>query len=144
MKIPEELRDAAKEEVEIREFISSEDERHDPSNILKLNGKYYVWFTEHTNKIRGWYSNSCIKYATSIDGYDWKIQGVAISGGNKGEWDEKGTLSAYVVPLDDKYYMFYTGVGPEFEDRLKDKTGIGYVVADNLEGPWIKHNKPIL
>jgi predicted GH43/DUF377 family glycosyl hydrolase len=142
--VPKELAEATKEKVVLDVFISPEHERHDPSNIIKHDGKYYVWFTEHPKGTSGWAKSSTIQYATSSDGYDWTIEGTAVSHGQPGEWDEQGTLTAYVVPNEGKFHLFYTGVGPEFKERHNSKTGIGYAIADSPEGPWDKCAEPIL
>jgi beta-xylosidase len=141
--IPPELRNATKEPVVIDEFISPAHERHDPSNIIRYDGKYYIWFTEHLKDSDG-FIGCYMLYATSSDGYDWNIQGKALGAGGKGDWDEKGALTGYVVPHDGKFYLFYTGVGPEYTDRMTCKTGIGYAVADTPDGPWERCDAPIL
>lgn len=142
-RIPRELLDAAREPFVIDEFVSPENERHDPSNIIRYDDKYYIWFTEHPKGSSGW-AGCYMMYATSADGYDWKIQGKAIDAGGPESWDAKGALTAYVVPHDGRFYLFYTGVGPDFVDRQSSKTGIGYAVADTPDGPWQKCDAPIL
>jgi hypothetical protein len=141
--IPKEIREASREPYLIDTFISPTLERHDPSNIIRYNDTYYMWFTEHPKGTDGWHDCYMV-LATSKDGYDWTIQGKAIGQGKKGDWDEKSALTAYVVPHDGKYYFFYTGAGPDFTDRATSKTGIGYAVADTPDGPWEKCPEPIL
>lgn len=133
-RIPRELCDATKEPYVIDEFISPEHERHDPSNIIRYDDKYYVWFTEHTKASFG-YDTCYVMYATSTDGCDWRIEGKALSAGGPGDWDERYAYTAHVVPHDGKYYLFYTGKRAE-----SSKPCIGYAVADTPEGPCSTHN----
>jgi predicted GH43/DUF377 family glycosyl hydrolase len=138
-----ELKDASREPFVIDEFVSPELERHDPSNIIKYNDKYYIWFTEHP-KSTSWHEGSAfISYATSVDGYGWKIHGPVLAPPQSGSWDEKGAITAYVVPEDGKYYLFYTGGAADFIAG-QSKTGIGYAVADTPDGPWKRCDTPIL
>jgi len=142
--IPPELKNAKKERVEITGLGQHESlERHDPSNIIRYDGKYYVWYTEHKLG-SGWLNTPYIQYATSKDGYHWEIQGTALSKGKPGDWDEKGVLTSYVVPFEGRFYLFYTGLGPDFVDPERSKKGIGYAVAESPDGPWIKSKHPVL
>ena len=67
--------------------------RRDPSKVLKIDGKYYVWYTRrHTKEYPVWPPDTSdeenpsadwdlaeIWFATSNNGFDWKEEGVAIS-----------------------------------------------------------------
>jgi len=122
-------------------------ERHDPSNIIRHNGTYYVWFTEHPVG-SGFLEHPSIEYATSTDGIHWAIQGTALRAGPDGSWDARGVLTPYMVPWQRRYYMFYTGVGKDMvsmEDVSRIPRGLGYVVADIPDGPWRREqNEPVL
>ncbi len=64
--------------------------------------------------------------------------------GPKGSWDENNAACAMVFKDDDnKYYMFYSGIGyPPLDTEAWD---IGFAVADSPLGPWKKYdNNPVL
>ena len=137
--VPPELLSVDKKKLRISEFISSDVERHDPSNIIRHNGKYYLWWMEHPRGTGGWKAGY-IPWATSEDGYRWAVQGVALTKDAPGAWDELAVLAPYVVPNAGKFYMFYSGASK----RDWPKRGMGFAVADTPDGPWKKHEKPIL
>jgi sucrose-6-phosphate hydrolase SacC (GH32 family) len=117
-------------------------ERHDPTNVICHDGKYYVWYTEHPP--RDGFVNTNIQLATSEDGYTWAVHGTALDKGGPGAPDEKGALTGYVVPHEGRFYMFYTRVPPGFESSQTSERGIGYAVAETPDGPWTKMAGTIL
>lgn len=126
-------------------------ERHDPSNIIEHDSVYHLWFTEHPPE--DGFIGTYVNHATSRNGQHWEMRTHVLADGNPGEWDSKGALTAYVVPEDGRYVMFYTGVGDSYVDSNQDKRGIGYAVAesqvgvaiaDTLTGPYVKyHENPL-
>ena len=136
-KIPEELIEVTDREVYVEELDVPDKHHHDPSNIIKYNDQYYLWYTQHPEVTNGWEGH--IRLATSADGLDWTAQGVAIPVGESGDIDDKAAITSYVVPYDGKYYLFYTAYGSAAE--LK---GISYAVADTPDGPWRKSGKKLL
>jgi hypothetical protein len=141
--VPPELRNATRKKVETEGLDQDETlERHDPSNVLRYNGKYYLWYTEHLPKDP--FIGTYVQLATSANGYQWTVQGTALDKGQPGEPDEQGALTSYVVPHDGRFYMFYTRVPPTFRHYNTSKRGIGYAVADTPDGPWVKQKETIL
>ena len=73
-------------------LTSTEYMRRDPSDIIRVNNKYYVWYTRiHKNQPYypgGWCGS--VWYATSEDGRTWEEKGVAIDHGAKNVWDGNG------------------------------------------------------
>lgn len=141
--IPPELRNATRKTVPI-EGIGQDKvlERHDPSNIIRYNGNYYLWYTEHPPK--SGFIGTYVQLATSRDGYRWTVRGTALDKGGPGDPDQKGALTVYVVPHRGHFYMFYTRVGPDFVSSQTSQRGIGYAVADTPDGPWAKQKETIL
>lgn len=141
--IPPELRNATRKTVEM-EGIGQDKilERHDPSNIIRYNEKYYLWYTEHLPDDP--FIDTYVQLATSADGYKWTVQGTALDKGNPGDPDEQGALTSYVVPHEGRFYMFYTRVPGSFRNANESKRGIGFAVADTPDGPWVKQPETIL
>ena len=57
-------------------------ERHDPSNVIRHQGKYYLWYTEHRPGVA--FIDTYIQWATSPDGYHWQVHGTALEKGKPG------------------------------------------------------------
>ncbi len=109
-------------------------ERHDPSNVLKHEGRYLLWVTEHPDGT-GWHY-ARIVLLSSADGLEWKFEQIALEPGKTGDWDDQAVLTAYVVPYEGRFYLFYSGVDKSFEHHNQTRRGIGFAVADSPFGPW--------
>lgn len=137
-------------------------ERHDPSNIIEVDGTYFLWYTEHPPE--DGFIGTYVQLATSTDGLHWTVEGTALRAGNPGHWDSKGALTTYVVPWGGSYTMFYTGADGEWDELCCDdanvvrrdgrwwlyykgrrigsrpsESQIGVAIADELTGPYRKH-----
>ena len=83
--------------------------RRDPSDIIRVDGVYYLWYTK---VLQGAYLypegfQGTLWYATSNDGVNWQEQGEALEVGEKGSFDDFG------VSL-----TFLTGLGTAFFTKL--------------------------
>ena len=123
--------------------------RRDPSDVIKVGGKYYVWYTKVVAGQQDYPAGypGTIWYATSQDGRHWKEQSEAVGKGNKGSWDEHGVLTPNILVSNNRYYLFYTGVPEPFSNQFENATptAIGVSIADSPNGPWtdFPHN-PVL
>lgn len=135
---PPELMGAKKKTVVIDSLKpSSEFDRHDPSNIIFFQDKYWVYYTRNVDNHR----DVSIHTANSIYGYEWKDIGLAIRRGTPGSWDESGTIAPYIVPHDGCFYLFYTG----FRNGDLNTRDLGCAIADSPQGPWKRYeHNPIL
>lgn len=118
-------------------------ERQDPSNVLKIGERFFVWYTQRKKGTHPYAST--IYYATSEDGLNWDDQGQALTKGPDGAWDSYGVITPYVAVANNKYYLFYTGTGdPIFRDDLTPRH-IGIAVSNSPHGPWSKlETNPVL
>ncbi len=82
-------------------------ERQDPSNVIKVDDLYYVWYTQRKVGVHPYAST--VFYASSKDGLHWTEHGQAVGKGEPGAWDSFGVITPYVAAIDGKYYLFYTG-----------------------------------
>lgn len=128
--------------------------RRDPSDIIKVNDVYYVWYTKipaFTNGVKtplypsGYYGT--IWYAISEDeGKTWKEAGQALGPGHKGSFDSHAVFTPNILADNGEYYLYYTGVSPtpgnpdrSFENNsTNDFTAIGVAVADSPHGPFTR------
>ena len=128
---------------------SKEVMRRDPSDVLKVDDRYYVWYTR--GFIHQGY-DATVWYATSPDGYNWTEQKECIQRGGVGSWDEQSVFTPYVFSAKGKYYMFFTGIAKNIagsdtfsiKELGKLNTAIGLAVAKSPHGPWKKIKDPIL
>ena len=96
--------------------------RRDPSKVLKIDGMYYVWYTHRqtaappsgpqqaTDTIPSYdWDLAEIWYATSVDGFTWTEQGVAIKRLPKPRYGWRSVSTPDVLVWDGKYYLYYQG-----------------------------------
>lgn len=127
--------------------------RRDPSDVIQVGNKYYVYYTRMNSPIRSGYWGT-IWYATSEDeGDSWQEQGMALGLGSEGEFDSHSVFTPNILAHSGKYYLYYTAVQPTpgnadkaFENNsTNDFTAIGLAVADSPDGPFERiANNPIL
>jgi len=112
---------------------------HDPSNIIRHDGLYYCWYTEHLAPI-GAFKNTRTRLITSPDGVAWTDRGVAMAPDGTNDFDALGALTTYVVEHEGRFYMFYSAVPKGFNGARKDgnHVGIALAEADDPMGPWKK------
>ncbi|MCG6190111.1 family 43 glycosylhydrolase [Maribellus maritimus] len=134
--------------------------RRDPSDIIKVNDTYFIWYTKIPAKTNGektpLYNSGyygTIWYATSNNGISWEEKGQAIAPGIDGTFDSHAVFTPNILVFKGKYYLYYTGVKPtpgdtekKFENNSEsDITAIGLAVADAPDGPFSRiSNQPIL
>ena len=127
--------------------------RRDPSAIIKENGKYYVWYTKSSGPTQGFggdietekvfpWDRCDIWYATSLDGWTWKEEGMAVGRGEKGAYDDRSVFTTEILAHEGKYYLTYQTVKSPYTIRVKNQVGIAW--ADSPDGPWTKSKEPIL
>lgn len=127
--------------------------RRDPSALIFENDKYYVWYTKSTGPTQGFagdiekdkvfpWDRCDIWYATSEDGWYWKEEGLAVSRGAKGEYDDRSVFTVEIMKHEDKYYLSYQTVKSPYTVRVKNQIGLAW--SDSPDGPWIKSKAPIL
>ncbi len=112
-------------------------DRHDPSNIIRYDDRYWVFYTWNVAD----HKEVSVNFASSSDGYRWKDLGEAIGHGPQGSWDESGAIAPYCVRDQGKFYLFYTGFhGGDLATRE-----LGCAIANHPTGPWIRYQgNPVL
>lgn len=132
MNIPQELFRVKRKAVETVNLPS--DNNHDPSNILLYGGRYYLWYTQHVHdKPYDHFANCKIMCCISEDGYRWEDGRDALLPSEAG-WDCSGVLTANVIHHENRFYMFYTGVGTEFTEGKTTQRCCGLAVAEQPDG----------
>jgi hypothetical protein len=78
-------------------------------SVLPVQGGYRMWYTGYD----AGYDSSKIGTATSPDGAAWNrdtVNNPILSPGVAGTWDDRFLLAPIVLRIDDRYYMWYTGM----------------------------------
>ena len=95
--------------------------RRDPSAVIKEDGKYFVWYSRSTGESQGFggdiendkvfpWDRCDIWYASSIDGWTWKEEGLAVPRGEKGAYDDRSVFTTEIMKHDGMYYLCYQTV----------------------------------
>lgn len=127
--------------------------RRDPSAMLKIDGKYYVWYSRSTGPSQGFggdvevdkvfpWDRCDIWYATSEDGITWKEEGLAVPRGEKGAYDDRSVFTVEAMYWDGMYYLCYQTVKSPYSVRVKNQVGLAW--SESPDGPWTKSAEPIL
>ena len=127
--------------------------RRDPSDIITVNGQYYVYYSKSTGKTYGFgtgdpekkvfpWDKTDVWYATSKDGWTWKEQGLAVGRGPAGAYDDRSVFTPQVMVHDGKYVLVYQTVKAPYVNRVKNQ--VGMAIADSPDGPFKKLPQPIL
>ncbi len=107
--------------------------RRDPSDVIKVGGLYYVWYSR--GPVKTGY-NATVWYAVSPDGLNWTEKGEAVGKGGAGAWDEASVFTPNILVAEGKYWLFYTAISKHMKVRPDSKIGIA--VSDSPDGPWEK------
>ncbi len=134
--------------------------RRDPSTVLRINGKYYVWYTrrqtindrDHRNKpphrVQSWdtpvfdWDLAEIWFATSKDGFNWEEQGVAVDRGPRDAYDGRSVFTPDVLMTGDRLYLYYQTVDYPYRTRTRNSIGMSW--AESPDGPWQRAEAPVL
>lgn len=107
--------------------------RRDPSDIIKVDGHYYVWYSK--GKISPGY-DATIWFATSPDGHSWTEKGMALDKGEPGTWEGASVFTPNILIAEGRYWLFYTGTSREYSKPFNPDSKIGIAVSDAPDGPW--------
>lgn len=135
---------------------STDASRRDPSKIIHVDGKYYVYYTcrktesepvgvaAATDELPAYdWDLADVWYATSNDGFTWQEQGVAV-GRNpvKGGYGDRSATTTDILMLDNRYYLYYQAFTGRMGDA--DPADVTVAWADSPAGPWTKLGKPVI
>ncbi|MDU0355385.1 hypothetical protein RS130_17045 [Paraglaciecola aquimarina] len=121
-----------------------------------MDGQYYVWYTKrntvappqgagkHTDTKPSTDWDLCeIWYATSIDGFSWQEQGVAIERPCKPNVGWRSVSTPDILLWENKYYLYYQGF-QEASGTKGDHCPVTVSVADSPDGPWTSVNEVVI
>ncbi|MFC3122499.1 glycoside hydrolase family 117 protein [Agaribacter flavus] len=130
--------------------------RRDPSKIVKVDNKYYVWYTKRDTVSPPRGAKLCsdtvpstdwdlaeIWYATSSDGFNWQEQGVAVPRPAKPNLGWRSVSTPDILLWEGKYYLYYQAF-MEASGLVGDHCPVTMSVSDSPDGPWRPCNKVIV
>lgn len=127
--------------------------RRDPTMVIQVDGIYYTWYSKSTGHCYGFgtgdpekkvfpWDKTEIWYATSKDGWEWKEQGLAVTFGPEGAYDDRSVFTPEVLAHNGKYFLVYQCIKAPYLNRSMNTVGMS--IADSPEGPWARLEAPIL
>jgi len=113
------------------------------SPIEAPDGKIHVFFSrwKAEKKMGGWINGSEIVHAIAATPESvFEIKETVLAPRGAGYWDATTCHNPSVKFVDNKYYLFFMG---NSNGKTNTKR-IGLAVADSLDGPWTRPDKPLL
>jgi alpha-L-fucosidase len=137
------------------------------SIIKEKNGKYHLFYSRWKKEygFLGWLTHSEIAHAISKSpAGPWKYKETVLKGRGEGYWDAITAHNPKIKYFEGKYYLYYisTNMGGQSisEDKLVESSKTGYnhpnwkilrsnqrtgvSVANFINGPWIRLDKPLI
>ena len=131
--------------------------RRDPSEVIEVDGRYYVWYTKReTKEYPIWGKGNDTKpsadwdladvwYATSDNGFDWVEQGPAVQRPTeKGSYGWRSVATPDILVWKGKYYLYYQGFNVMPGSGDGDRAAATVAWADSPEGPWTQLGRDIV
>jgi len=129
--------------------------RRDPTKVLKVGGKYYVWYTcrrtqgppvginnaTDTKPGADW-DVADIWYATSRDGVRWQEQGVAVKRPPKPQVGFRSICTPGVLAWKGRYYLYFQAYSPMVGGQ--QHCPVRVAAADSPNGPWTHYPKLVV
>ena len=129
--------------------------RRDPSKVIKIGDTYYVWYSRRQTAERwlgvaaatetrpAWdWDMADLWYATSTDGFNWEERGVSVARGAAGSFDDRAVFTPDILVHDGRYYLYYQVLKGVWKHRSLHQIGMAW--AESPDGPWTKHEEPVL
>ncbi|BDD02283.1 glycoside hydrolase family protein [Persicobacter psychrovividus] len=123
-------------------------------SVIESEGKYHMFYSRWPKKyhFNAWLTYSEVAHAVADSPTGpYKHVDVALPERDSTFWDGHNTHNPTVKEFDGKFYLYYTG---NHGDRVVKEKGynwshrnnqrIGVAVADNINGPWKRFDKPLL
>jgi len=119
-------------------------------SVIKVDSVYHMfasrWIKDNMFP-ENYRENSEIIRATSIvPTGPYEFREVVIGERDSAFWDSNMAHNPTIHKIDDEYVLFY--IGSDFSTRLPE-TGallrrIGYAVSRDIDGPWVRSDKPLI
>ncbi len=130
--------------------------RRDPTKVLFEDGKYHVWYTKRDTPSRPVGPDKCtdtipstdwdlsdVWYATSVDGFHWHEQGVAVARPAHPQPGWRSVTTPGILKWKGRFYLYYQAF-MEASGKRGDHCPVAVSWADSPAGPWTPENKIII
>lgn len=119
-----------------------------------IDRKYHLFYSRWPREygMSAWVTSSEVAHAVSSSPFGpFEHKDVVLPFRGDGYWDGMDTHNPTVHFFNGKYYLYYTGnygdgkiTSPELNWTHRNNQRIGVAVADDLNGPWMRFDKPII
>jgi hypothetical protein len=107
------------------------------------DGRTHVFFSRWpaAKGMGGWINSSEIAHATadSPEG-PYTVTGTVLAPRGPGHWDATTCHNPHIVRVDGRYALFFMGNA----NGRTDTKRVGLALADSLDGPWTRPDRPLL
>lgn len=138
------------------------------ASIIKgKDGRYHMFYARWKKEFSftGWLTHSEIAHAVSKTPYGpWKYKNTVLSGRGNDHWDAITAHNPKIKFFEGRYYLYYistnmgdidyteedlietsnTGYSHKYWKILRPNQRTGVAVSENLEGPWLRQNTPLI
>ena len=119
-------------------------------SVIKVDSTYHLfasrWPKSHEFPVDYFHSSEIVRATSKSIVGPYEFQEVVIGERDSGFWDSNMAHNPTIHKIGDKYVLFYIG-----SDFTTMRTGsnkylrrVGYATASNIEGPWLRADKPIV
>ena len=118
------------------------------SMVQGNDGRYYLFYSRwpYKTEFKSWLTKSEIACAVAdTPTGPYKFQSEVLKGRGKGFFDADMVHNPHIHKFNKKYYLYYIGATTKSERQITRRTQrIGVAIAENINGPWQRLNKPLL
>lgn len=130
--------------------------RRDPTKVLFENGKYYVWYTRRETPVAPQGAEKStdtipstdwdlaeVWYATSMDGFTWEEQGVAVPRPPKPTPGWRSVTTPGILKFKGNFYLYYQAF-LEASGTRGDYCPVSVSSAESPDGPWVPATEQVV
>ncbi len=123
------------------------------SAVMGDDGKYHLFYSRWPRAFghKAWVTHSEVAHAVSDSPFGpWTHRDVTLPARGTSFWDGSCTHNPTVLRIGGKFYLYYMGnhgdgmVKSPLNWEHRNHQRIGVAVADSLNGPWRRFDKPIV
>ena len=111
--------------------------------IEASDGRTHVFFSRWpaAKRMGGWINSSEIAHAVAdTPEGPYRVLGTALAPRGAGHWDGTTCHNPHIKKIGDRYALFYMGNS----NGRTDTKRVGLALADTLDGPWQRSDRPLL
>ena len=119
-------------------------------SVIKVGSIYHMfasrWPKGHEFPVDYFHSSEIVRATSKSIVGPYEFQEVIVGERDSSFWDSNMAHNPTIHRIGDEYVLFY--IGSDFSTMRSGSTRylrrVGYATASNIEGPWVKADKPII